>query len=231
VPLRPPHSLRSLRSLRGLAVGACARQDEVASWMKEGKQIREEKEQRAQADLLNLSIEQLFHVEPSRRGQRRANLFKQRMVPAAHSRSAPRLARRPPPAARCRARGCVCGVASLWLTGSCARGPQAEAAQEDAIRKGKGYQDLWEAARVGNMDEIMNKLFRQKGFEASPKDLRCEMVSCCRSCTFLPVDLRAAHAPHMHGCARTWGGGWEQRGKMTDVGWQPWHPRCSCARS
>ena len=34
-----------------------------------------------------------------------------------------------------------------------------------------GYQDLWEAARVGNMDEIMNKLFRQEGFVASQKDL------------------------------------------------------------
>lgn len=48
---------------------------------------------------------------------------------------------------------------------------QAEAEEEDAIKKGKGHQDLWEAARVGNMDEIMNKLFRQKGFEASEKDL------------------------------------------------------------
>ena len=46
-----------------------------------------------------------------------------------------------------------------------------EAAAEDKMRKGKGYQDLWEAARVGNMDEIMNKLFRQKGFVASQKDL------------------------------------------------------------
>ncbi len=190
--------------------------------MKEGKQLQEQRLRRAEAeatgkqgDILNLSIEQLFHVEPSRRGQRRANLFKQRMVPAAHpappcrarrapsaEHRAPSAEHRAPSAEHCGARACACGVASLWLTGPCARGAQAEAEREEAIRKGKGYQDLWEAARVGNMDEIMNKLFRQKGFEASPKDLRCEMVSCCRSCTFLLVDPRAAHALHVHGCAR-----------------------------
>ena len=61
------------------------------------------------------ALSELFHVEPSRRGQRRANLFKQRMN---------------------------------------------EATEEEAMRKGKGSQAFWEAARVGNMDEIMNKLFR-----------------------------------------------------------------------
>jgi len=62
---------------------ACTRlQEDVATWMKEGQQLRNEKEmkQEAGSDVLNMSIEQLFHVEPSRRGQRRANLFKQRMV-------------------------------------------------------------------------------------------------------------------------------------------------------
>ena len=54
---------------------------------------------------------------------------------------------------------------------------QDEAEREEAIRKGKGHQDLWEAARVGNMDEIMHKLFRQKGFEASAKDLRCPICA------------------------------------------------------
>jgi len=50
--------------------------------MKEGQQLRNEKEMKQEAglDVLSMSLEQLFHVEPSRRGQRRANLFKQRMV-------------------------------------------------------------------------------------------------------------------------------------------------------
>jgi hypothetical protein len=63
---------------------ALAQQDEVASWLKEGRQLQEDRQRRAETEgkgsVLNMSIEQLFHVEPSRRGQRRANLFKQRMV-------------------------------------------------------------------------------------------------------------------------------------------------------
>mmetsp|Transcript_44132 Transcript_44132/g.90080 ORF Transcript_44132/g.90080 Transcript_44132/m.90080 type:complete len:280 (-) Transcript_44132:2349-3188(-) len=46
-----------------------------------------------------------------------------------------------------------------------------EAAEEEKLRKGKGKQDLWEAARVGNLEQMMEKLFRSKGFEASAKDL------------------------------------------------------------
>lgn len=58
-------------------------QDEVASWMKEGMKLKETRLEEASANLLDMSLEDLFHVEPSRRGQRRANLFKQRMAEAA----------------------------------------------------------------------------------------------------------------------------------------------------
>ena len=92
-----------------------ALQEDLSAWMKEGMKKKKEREDVKVAGVLQMSIEELFHVEPSRRGQRRANLFKQRMN---------------------------------------------EAAEEEAIRKGKGSQAFWEAARVGNMDEIMNKLFR-----------------------------------------------------------------------
>ena len=50
--------------------------------MKEGMKIKEQKMQEASKNLLDMSLEDLFHVEPSRRGQRRANLFKQRMAEA-----------------------------------------------------------------------------------------------------------------------------------------------------
>jgi hypothetical protein len=94
---------------------------------------------------------------------------------------------------------------------------QDEAEREEAIRKGKGHQDLWEAARVGNMDEIMHKLFRQKGFEASAKDLRCppicafpasslSLVATPRPLLGLPAGVSSAapasRLPIVHGCAR-----------------------------
>mmetsp|Transcript_29623 Transcript_29623/g.67052 ORF Transcript_29623/g.67052 Transcript_29623/m.67052 type:complete len:266 (-) Transcript_29623:26-823(-) len=46
-----------------------------------------------------------------------------------------------------------------------------EHAEEEASRKGLGKQALWEAARVGNLEDLMNKLFRQKDFQASSEDL------------------------------------------------------------
>ena len=57
-------------------------QDEVASWMKEGMKLKETRLEEASKNLLDMSLEDLFHVEPSRRGQRRASLFKQRMAEA-----------------------------------------------------------------------------------------------------------------------------------------------------
>jgi hypothetical protein len=57
-------------------------QDEVAGWMKEGMKLKEARLEDASRNLLDMSLEDLFHVEPSRRGQRRANLFKQRMAEA-----------------------------------------------------------------------------------------------------------------------------------------------------
>ena len=93
---------------------------------------------------------------------------------------------------------------------------QDEAEREEAIRKGKGRQDLWEAARVGNMDEIMHKLFREKGFEASAKDLRCpicafpasslSLVATPRPLLDLPAGVSseapAWRLPIVHGCAQ-----------------------------
>ena len=72
---------------------------------------------------------------------------------------------------------------------------------------------------MGNMDEIMNKLFRQKGFEASAKDLRCEMLPCCAGY----ARLRACNVFRVRGsrAARKDDRRW----------WQPWHPCCSCART
>mmetsp|Transcript_22844 Transcript_22844/g.53114 ORF Transcript_22844/g.53114 Transcript_22844/m.53114 type:complete len:281 (+) Transcript_22844:3-845(+) len=46
-----------------------------------------------------------------------------------------------------------------------------EAEAEHKIRVGKGRQELWEAARVGNFERIMDLLFRSKDYKASDKDL------------------------------------------------------------
>jgi len=47
----------------------------------------------------------------------------------------------------------------------------AEAALENNTRKGKGRQELWESARVGNIDALTDKLVRSDTYAADGKDL------------------------------------------------------------
>mmetsp|Transcript_24466 Transcript_24466/g.47586 ORF Transcript_24466/g.47586 Transcript_24466/m.47586 type:complete len:284 (+) Transcript_24466:62-913(+) len=46
-----------------------------------------------------------------------------------------------------------------------------EAEEEHRVRVGKGKQELWEAARVGNFDRIMDLLFRSKDYIPTDGDL------------------------------------------------------------
>ena len=99
---------------------------DLASWVDEAKSRKKEQSTKENANLTDLSIQELFKIEPSWRGQRRKNLIAQGM---------------------------------------------ADAAKEDLAKKGSGKQQLWEAARLGNFERMMDLLFRSKDYEPSSKDL------------------------------------------------------------
>ena len=100
---------------------------DIASWVDEAKaKKKNESASEGHVDLTNLSIQDLFKIEPSWRGQRRKNLIAKGM---------------------------------------------ADAAKEDQVKKGTGNQQLWEAARLGNFERMMDLLFRSKDYEPSSKDL------------------------------------------------------------
>ena len=43
---------------------------QVAGWMKEGQKAKAQQERAGAGGLLDMSLDQLFHVEPSRRGRK-----------------------------------------------------------------------------------------------------------------------------------------------------------------
>jgi ankyrin repeat protein len=100
---------------------------DLAKWEEESNTIKQKQQATKEgANLTDLSIQDLFKIEPSWRGQRRKNLIAQ---------------------------------------------GTADAAKEAQAKKGTGNQQLWEAARLGNFERLMDLLFRSKDYEPSSKDL------------------------------------------------------------
>jgi len=123
VPRTPAEAEEGCCMMTGSSKGGGKRnsvvnRDEITKWSTEAKAKKKQD--------LEIDADSIFKMEPSWKGQRRKNLFTQRI---------------------------------------------AEAEDELVKRRGKGAQELWEAARVGNFERIMDLLFRSKDYVPSAKDL------------------------------------------------------------